>query len=106
MQRKQWQQDRGVLGGLAKRYGAEKIVLGLPLDRQGKRGAQAQRVMAFGESLRQTLKVPIEWVDERFTTAQSQQALKEMGIKQRKGKSVIDQMAAQLILQSYLDATR
>ena len=85
-------------------HDVECVVIGLPLTLKGERGPQAQRALAFGDALKRVISVPIEWVDERFTTAQASRALREAGQDSRNQKSSIDQAAAQLILQSYLDA--
>ena len=80
------------------------VVIGLPLTLKGERGPQAQRAAAFARRLQETLNVPVELVDERFTTAQGEKALLELGSSRKKRKQVIDRVAAQLILQQYLDA--
>lgn len=96
--------DLEALRKLASERGAETIVVGLPLTLKGERGAHAQRVMAFAQRLRHTLGLPVELVDERLTTVQGERALIETGSSRKKRKAVIDRVAAQLILQHYLDA--
>ncbi len=96
--------DLQAVGKLIASHAVECVVIGLPLTLKGEQGPQAQRALAFGEALKRIISVPIEWVDERFTTAQASRALREAGQDSRKQKSSIDQAAAQLILQSYLDA--
>ena len=89
---------------LAKTHAAETVVIGLPLTLEGQRGPQAQRVAAFADLVHRALGLPIAWVDERFTTAQGERVLLEGGMSRQQRKHVVDQVAAQLILQSYLDA--
>ena len=91
---------------LVERHGASAVVMGLPMTLRGERGPQAQRVEAFAHALRQRLAVPVHFVDERFTTVQGTRALRETGVPARKQKPLIDQVAAQLILQHFLDAQR
>ena len=89
---------------LAKAHAAETVVIGLPLTLEGQQGPQAQRVASFADLIHRASGLPIAWVDERFTTAQGERALLEAGASRQRRKRVIDQVAAQLILQSYLDA--
>ncbi len=82
------------------------IVVGLPLTMQGTEGPQAKKVLAFTQALRGRVSVPIQMVDERLTTVQGERALLEMDTSRRKRKQMIDQVAAQLILQQFLDQQR
>lgn len=91
---------------LAQRHHAQQIVIGLPLSLQGARGPQAQRVAAFGDALRRQTTLPIHFVDERLTTRQGERVLAQTGSSSRRRKQLIDQVAAQLILQHFLDAQR
>ena len=106
LERRQAASDVEAVCALATQHGATQLVVGLPLTLQGERGPQAQRVMAFGDLLRRASGLPVEWIDERFTTAQGEDALTAVGTSRRRRKQVIDQVAAQLILQAYLDAKR
>ncbi|RKY04094.1 Holliday junction resolvase RuvX [Candidatus Poribacteria bacterium] len=84
----------------------ERIVVGLPLTLKGRVGEQGEKVREFIRMLREKVDVPIiEW-DERLTTAAAERILREMGVPGRKRRKVIDQVAATLILQSYLDMLR
>ena len=97
-------EDIGSIKALISQHGVESVVMGLPLTLKGERGPQAQRALAFGNELKRATQVAIEWMDERFTTAQGSRALSEAGENGRQQKKRIDQVAAQLILQSYLDS--
>ena len=99
-------QDLETLCRLVERHGVAAVVVGLPLTMRGERGPQAQKVAAFCEALRKRLTVPVELIDERLTTVQGTRALQETGTRGRKRKAMIDQVAAQLILQQFLDAGR
>lgn len=105
IERRELARDLGAVVTLATQQRAEAVVVGLPLTMQGKRGEQADRVMAFVEALREKLFCPVHLVDERLTTVQGERALLETDTSRRKRRRLIDQIAAQLILQSYLDAT-
>jgi putative holliday junction resolvase len=80
------------------------VVVGLPLRLDGSIGPQAEKVLAFVESLRRALRVPVETWDERLTTVEAESLLREAGAKRRQRKASIDRVAAVLILQDYLDA--
>lgn len=95
--------DRKAICALVEAHDVCVIVVGLPLTLQGAQGIQAGKVMAFVRELERRLSVPVRLVDERMTTVQGQRALREMGASHRKQKPVIDQVAAQLILQQFLD---
>lgn len=83
------------------------IVLGLPKNMNGSLGERAEKTMAFQKRLERDLyQVEILLWDERLTTRQAEQPMLEAGMDRRKRKEVVDQLAAVLILQSYLDAHR
>ena len=98
--------DLQTLAALAAKHEVAVIVLGLPLTMRGEHGEQAQRVVSFADALRRQVTVPVEFMDERLTTVQGERALLSMDASRRKRKQVIDQVAAQLILQQYLDMHR
>lgn len=91
------------LASFCKKENIEKVVVGLPLNQEGKIGKQATKVQQFGNELADFLKIPIEFEDERFSTAMAGQLFLEAGKKIRETKGIIDQQAAQIILQTYLD---
>ena len=99
-------QDVEAVRVLVERHGVRTVVVGLPLTMRGERGPQARKVAAFSEALRRRLAMPVELIDERLTTVQGSRALQETGTRGRKRKAAIDQVAAQLILQQYLDMVR
>lgn len=98
--------DVSAVCALARTHGVERIVIGLPLTLDGQRGPQAQRAASFADLIHRACGLPIVWVDERFTTVQGSRALRAAGCRGRRQKPTIDRVAAQLILQSYLDAQR
>ncbi len=88
---------------LVEAEGVIHIVVGLPLDQHGKPGPQAEKVLAFVEILRRTVSVEVSTLDERFTTAGAERSLRQAGVRRKGRKKVIDKVAAQQILQTYLD---
>ncbi len=88
--------------------GAERIVVGLPLELSGREGPRARRVNVFIDALRARLgdAVPVETWDERFSTVGANRALMEADLSRARRKQVIDQQAAIFILQGWLDARR
>lgn len=84
-------------------YGAEIIVVGLPLHMDGTEGAQARRTRQFGDALTVRLNQPVHYVDERLSSFAADEALKPAELTRKKKKSVRDAVAAQMILQTYFD---
>lgn len=84
------------------------VVVGLPLELSGKVGHRARRVRAFEQALREALPaaVKLHEQDERFSTAEAERVLLAADLSRQKRKHVIDQQAAALILQAWLDAAR
>jgi len=78
------------------------VVAGLPLDREGRPGPQAEKTMAVVERLRAVLTVKVVTQDERFTTASAQRTLISANMRRKKRKTVVDKIAATHILESYL----
>ena len=106
LERKSLAEDMAAVQGLVAAHQVEHIVIGLPLTLKGEHGIQAQKVHTFAQHLRQHVVVPVDLVDERLTTVQGERALREAGTSARRRKQTIDQVAAQLILQHYLDGRR
>ncbi|CCI81117.1 Holliday junction resolvase RuvX [Lactobacillus hominis] len=93
---------------LVREYEIDGFVLGLPKNMDGSDGPSVARSKSYGERLTKKFSLPVYYNDERLTTKQADRLLiQEAGIHDRtKRKKVIDQMAAVLILQNYLDKTR
>lgn len=83
---------------------AEKIVVGVPRRLDNTASEQTRQTLAFIESLRAATSLPVEEWDERLTTAQAERVLLEANARRRQRREKRDQLAAQLLLQSYLDA--
>ena len=83
---------------------ATRVVIGLPRHMNGSVGAGAAEALAFAEKLRNAVSCEVVTWDERMTTMAANRALRESGRKTRNTRGIVDQVAAQMILQSYLDA--
>ena len=82
-----------------------KIVVGVPLRLDGTPSEQTERTLAFIAELRRATTIPVAQWDERLTSVQAERALLEGNVRRRDRKQKIDKLAAQIMLQSYLDAT-
>lgn len=80
------------------------LVVGLPLHTGGEEGIKAKEARAFGNKLGEITGLPVVYWDERCTTAAAEDSLREAGLPRGKRKARLDRVAAQIILQSYLDA--
>ncbi|MCZ7533226.1 MAG: Holliday junction resolvase RuvX [Acidimicrobiia bacterium] len=88
---------------LCETTGATKIVVGLPVNLDGSEGPSAQRARVFAAHVRDVTGVDVEFHDERFTSHTAESALIAGGVKRRARKEKRDQVAAAVMLQSYLD---
>jgi putative holliday junction resolvase len=87
-------------------YELECLVAGLPLQMDGSEGKQSARTRAFADALGTAMQLKVVYQDERMTSLQSERILIESGVRRDKRKTVIDKLAATLILQAYLDGRR
>ncbi|WNG34480.1 Holliday junction resolvase RuvX [Archangium minus] len=98
--------DLAALAELVREYEAERFVVGLPLNMDGSEGPRAEATRKFVDVLTQSTGLPVELWDERLSTVAAQRTLLEADLSRAKRREVIDQMAAQFILQGWLDARR
>ncbi|MFY0570700.1 Holliday junction resolvase RuvX [Archangium lansingense] len=96
--------DLAALKELVHEYEVERFVVGLPLNMDGSEGPRAEATHKFVATLTQALGLPVELWDERLSTVAAQRTLLEADLSRAKRREVIDQMAAQFILQGWLDA--
>lgn len=94
--------DLEALAALLAPYAPARLVVGLPLDMKGSEGPAAVRVRAFAERVATHLGLPLEFQDERFTTAAAERTLLEADVRRARRREVIDKVAATLILEAYL----
>ena len=96
--------DIDYIAALAKEKQAEAIVLGLPVNMDGTHGERAEKTKAFGRNLEKVSGLNVIYKDERLSTVSAEKSLIESNMRREKRKGVIDTVAAQIILQSYLDS--
>lgn len=100
--------DAKAVQALVVEHAVTDVVVGMPFELSGKIGHRARRVGALVDVLRTTLGegIALHEQDERFTTAEAQRVLIDADVSRAKRKDVIDQQAATLILQTWLDGQR
>jgi putative Holliday junction resolvase len=92
---------------LAEEYEALEVVVGLPRSLSGAEGPAAAKIRAYAAELARRLRtVPVRLVDERLSTVSAMHGLRASGVSSKKGRAVVDQAAAVVILQDALDAER
>ncbi|RMF65590.1 MAG: Holliday junction resolvase RuvX [Calditrichaeota bacterium] len=91
------------LGNIVRKYDVEKVVVGLPLTMKGERAAAAEKTEEFVAKLEATLAIPVETWDERLTSRLAERTMLACGQSPSRKKSKVDEIAAMLLLQSYLD---
>ncbi|HEO8652986.1 TPA: Holliday junction resolvase RuvX [Streptococcus agalactiae] len=92
------------LAELVKEYKVDKFVVGLPKNMNNTSGSRVEASQVYGDKITELFNLPVEYQDERLTTVQAERMLVEQAdISRGKRKKVIDKLAAQLILQNYLD---
>lgn len=88
---------------LTRTYDINKIIVGLPLNLKGKDSIKTEEVRQFADLIKSHTDIPVMLFDERLTTVEVQKLLIQFGKKPSKSRSIIDQLAAQRILQTYID---
>jgi putative Holliday junction resolvase len=103
VQRRGGKQDLEAIARLIATHEVSRIVVGLPLNMDGSEGRQAARVRTFGDRLREHIGLPIEFWDERLTTFEAEEQLRSRGVRPARRRDLVDQVAAEVILRSYLE---
>ena len=104
--RKNRKTDLAVICDLINTHQVDAVVIGLPLMLSGEIGIQAEKVQKFANRLKQEARIPIHLRDERLTTVEADDILREVGKPRKKRRQVIDQVAAVVILNEYLNDVR
>src|SRR5262245_56125863 len=91
------------IGALVSEKNVERILVGLPRHLDGRLSESAGKAQEFAEKLRRIVSCEVETWDERLSTVAAQRSLREAGKSIRQSRSYVDQVAAQIFLQSYLD---
>ncbi|MCX8021514.1 MAG: Holliday junction resolvase RuvX [Syntrophorhabdaceae bacterium] len=98
--------DISSIKNLINEYDAKIVIIGLPKDLNGAIGKKAKEIIAFSEELKAYISIPIVLWDERFSTNEAHRIFELAHIKHKDRKPYLDVMAAQIILQGYLDAQK
>ncbi len=106
LQRQNKRLDFEALGRVIEKYDIREIVVGYPLRMSGVEGVQAEKMQRFAEELRARFQLPVHLWDERLTSAEANRLLRETDMSIRRRAQVVDQMAAVLILQSWMEGRR
>jgi len=104
IRRRRPEDDMERLRQLAVGNGVTGIVVGLPKNMNNSIGPRGELCIAFAETLREALQLPVTMWDERLSTAAAERTLLAADVSRKKRKQVIDKMAAAIILQNYLDS--
>jgi putative Holliday junction resolvase len=91
---------------VAKEKRAEEIVVGLPKNMDGSEGFRADACKELGEKLKSLTEIPVNFWDERLTTVSAHKILSENNVRGKKRKAVVDAVAADIILQDYIDSKK
>lgn len=101
--RKDPETDLNEIKKIVEEYKADSVVIGMPVNMDGTKGKSAEKTNEFVEVLKGRLSIPVHTYDERLSTKESEKFLISADVSRKKRKQVIDKMAAQLILESYLE---
>ena len=104
--RRNERQDERYLQQQVKEYGVAGLVVGLPVHMSGDEGEKAREARAFGEWAAAATKLPVAFTDERYTTALADEHLRGAHVSPKKRKLLRDKLAAQILLQTFLESTR
>jgi len=106
LQRQNKRLDFEKLAKVIEEFGITQIVVGYPLRMSGEEGVQAEKMQRFAEELRRRFQLPVHLWDERLTSAEANRLLRETDMSIRRRGQVVDQLAAVLILQSWMEGRR
>ncbi len=106
IERKGIKSDLKRIQELAQEYDAGRLIVGLPLNMDGTKGKSAKYAVDFVNKIKKEMQIEVEMIDERLTTAQGERILLEADVSRSKRRKNLDKIAAQLILQNYLDLHR
>lgn len=100
--------DLAALRALIAERGIARVVVGLPLHMSGRAGPEAEAAKRFAAELAAETGIPVDLLDERWTSIAAERSLAESGRRttERRGKGVVDEVAATLLLSTYLDRRR
>ena len=97
------EKDFNRLQDLIAEYEVHELVVGMPKNMNGTKGERAEKTEEFVEKMKKVIDLPVSYWDERLSTVMAERQLIAADVSRKKRKSVIDKMAAVVILQGYLD---
>jgi putative Holliday junction resolvase len=98
--------DLKALGDLVRERGVKRIVVGLPLHLDGRRGPEAEEAAAFARDLAEATGLPVDLIDERWTTREAERALRATQTRARRRRQQLDAAAATILLRTWLERER
>jgi putative Holliday junction resolvase len=98
------QADVAYFRGLAEQEQIERFIVGLPVFASGDESPKSREARAFGEWLGRVTARPVEYFDERYTTAEAEALLLSTGTTRKRRKATLDKLAAQILLTAYLES--
>ena len=104
--RKNQKQDIVHIASLIEQHKVDTVVIGLPINMDGSHGKRVEITKAFGEELKKHTTAKIVYEDERLSSVEAEDILISSNMRREKRKAVIDQLAAAIILQGYLDRNK
>lgn len=103
IRRKSWVEDLAALRQIQQTHSVGQLVVGLPLGREGEMTEQARYSQRAAERIQLELDLPVAYIDESLSSAEADVFMQQTGMRRKKRQQNIDQQAAALILQDYLD---
>jgi putative Holliday junction resolvase len=104
LERRDWDLDLARLVDIARAYRVQEILVGLPRHMDGRLGDQAEEILALARALGEALGAKVATWDERLSTVEAERLLIQADMSRRRRRQVVDQVAATIILQAYLDS--
>lgn len=102
IRRENEKKDLAQLRDITEQYSPREILVGIPYNQDGSLGSSAKGIKKFSERIRDSLGLPVKYWDESFSTKTAEKTLIKAGMGRKKRKTVIDKMAATVILEEYL----
>lgn len=106
IQRKDIKSDLALIKGIVDSNSVNEVIVGLPLNMNGTYSEKTREAVSFVDELGKAISVPIKTWDERLTSMQADRAMLEGDMSRAKRRKLSDRLAAQIILQSYLDSRK
>ena len=100
------EKDLAALGDLVREREVSRIVVGLPIHMDGRSGPEAEAARAFSSALAEATGVPVELLDERWTSLEAERSLRQTQPRGRKGRGEVDTVAATILLRTWLERQR